>query len=190
MRLLASILAAVLFASLPASATILIYDGPAPAKGFGAAETLRRNRSFLILDTITSQAQLVNFFGKGKSKDYDVVGPIPMDSASIPGARGSQSVATGILRTELQPSDFDTIAMSYRGKNVVLDRSPQLIAPRVISGTFRRTTKNLADISHIEQRFLVTFNKTLTKAAKTNEETLEQAVERVTMILENKGFED
>ena len=190
MRLLAPVLALVLFSALPASALIIIYDGPAPAKGFGAADKLRRNRTFLVLDTVSSQAQLVNFFGKGKSKDFDVVGPIPMDSASIPGARGSQSVATGILRTEPQPSDFDTIAVSYRGKNVVLDRSPQLIAPRVINGIFRRTTKNLADVSYIEQRFLVRYNKTLTKAAKTNEETLEEAVIRITTILENKGYED
>jgi hypothetical protein len=190
MRLLAPVFAALLFSSLPASALILIYDGPAPAKGFGSAEKLRRNRTFLVLDTETSQAQMVNFFGRKRTKDFDVIGPVPMDSGSIPGARGSQSVATGVLRTEPQPSDFDTIAISYRGKNVVLDRAPQLIAPRFISGVLRRTTKNLADISHIEQRFLVEFNKKLTKAAKANEETLEEAVERVKTILENKGYED
>ena len=63
-------------------------------------------------------------------------------------------------------------------------------AATTYGGIFRRTTKNLADVSHIEQRFTVKFERTLSNASNNNNETLEQSVERIKTVLENKGFEE
>ena len=188
MRPLLTSAALLLFSALSASATILIYEGPAPTKVYGTGGNQKKNRAYLILDTTTSQVQLVNFYAPKGRRDFMVEAPIPVHSGTIPGVKGSSTVATGTLSVEPQPTDFGTVVVSFRGRNRDLGKSVPGIYPRVLSGIYRRTSKNLTEVTHIEQRFTLRFSKTITDAANRSEETLEEAVRRVEMVLENRRF--
>jgi hypothetical protein len=187
MRLLLTF-AALTFTALTASATIVIYEGPAPMKDYGAAENQKRNHAYLVVETETSRAQLINFYSPGNKRDFEVLEAMTMFSGTIPGANGSTTVATGTITREPQPTDFDTIVLSFRGKNSKLSNSPALIYPRVLTGVYRRTTKALGEISHIEQRFTLKHKQVITGAANRNGDTLEEAVQRVITVLENRRF--
>ena len=188
MRLLLTSAAVLLASALSASATILVYEGPAPVKIYGTGTKQKKNQAYLVIETETSRAQLINFYAPRNGRDFAVLEPITLNSGTIPGVNGSTTVATGSVTTEPQPTDFDTIVLSFRGRNRNLDASLNLIHPRVISGIYRRTTKSFSDVTHVEQRFTLRFAKTITAAANRGDETLEEAVERVRIVLENRRY--
>lgn len=186
MKILAAI-AALLLTSVVAPAAILIFDGPAPMKTFGTDFSPKRNRAMLVYDTTGGQIGIINYFGSRGRGQQIPFEPLPVDGGMISLRRGSMTVLTGVTRSA-DAGDFNTNFVNFRGKNALLNRSLNLSGPRVLSGTARVTAKTGAQVTHTEQSLSLVYQTKLSNAANEANDSFEQALNRITIELQNRGY--
>ncbi|RYD73968.1 MAG: hypothetical protein EOP84_20670 [Verrucomicrobiaceae bacterium] len=189
MKLFAT-LAALLVSLTSAQAEILIFDGPAPTKSYGSETEPKRNHAMLVYDTTAGQFGIINYFGKRKQRKGEQDSPIrfAVNGGTIPIKRGSMTVLTGVSYTMPEGGDFDSRMVSLRGKNSLLNRTTDLTGPRILSGIARITNRTGAVLVHWEQSFSAVYESKLSDAANTEGDSFEEAIDRVTMVLQNRGY--
>jgi hypothetical protein len=190
MKFLAALSTLLLSVAASAHADILIYGGIAPARELGYVSTIRREREIFVIDTDNQQIQRIHagilgrrgVFSVGDLETIHIVMPIT--------ARRSYTIISQADTTIGSGTNFTTKSLYLRGLNsrVRIAVGTQILAPRVLGGQDRTVTKNDAQLSSLEQSFAAALNVALTVASNTAHETLSEAVDRVTIALENANY--
>ncbi len=186
MKFLAAV-AALFLTSVFAPAAILIFDGPAPMKTFGTDYSTAKNRAMLVYDTTSGQIGIINYHGRRGRGQQHPIAPLAVNGGTISLKRGSMTVLTGVEQFAAA-GDFDTRFVNFRGRNDLLNRSANLTGPRVLSGTARVTTRYGGDFTHTEQSFSLAYQTKLSNASNAANDTFENALNRITIVLQNRGF--
>lgn len=188
MKFLAALL--LFSAAVSARADILIYNGLAPAREFGLATRIRREREIFVIDTDHQQIQRLHAGIMGRQRVFSVGNVEAIHIIQPILGRRTFTVVSEAETTTGSGTDFTTESLYLRGLNVrvrVASGATRL-APRLLGGTERTVVQDNTQVSSVEQAYAVFINEILTVASNNANETLDEAVTRVTISLQNAGY--
>ena len=175
-----------------ASAELIIYKGTLKQSAVGLGVNQKLNSQFyLIVDHDTAnvvEIQSINFKG---SKTYATSTETNLHFVQMSGAKGKtiQAIAHSPNECDVDEGASDD-GVFVQGADATLTLQPgsTVVFPKTLSGTASQVSNSSGPI-YIESTLVVGFDTKQTPLSNGNAETLDQALTRISSILEGEGYQ-